>query len=492
MAHSRTDPRHTAAAWTGILSTYVVILLALGILTLLTAWLPMVLKEAPLSLPIACVVIGAAIFGLLPVPGPSPDPIEHRAVTERLTELVVIIALMGAGLKIDRRFGLRSWAITWRLLGPAMLLTIVLLAVTAQIILGLGVAAAVLLAACLAPTDPVLASDVQVGPPRSGEEDEVRFALTSEAGLNDGLAFPFVLLAVMLAGGERGGEGWWGWFTYAVLWKIAAGVAAGYLLGRALAWAVFHMPNRAKLSRTGAGFVALGITLLVYGATELVSGYGFLAVFVAALALRAAEPGHEYHERLHDFAEELERLLMMALLVLLGGAAAAGGLLRQADGWVVAFALVAIFVVRPLAAWVALWRAGCPPEERGTIAFFGIRGLGSFYYLAFALGHAEFDEAGTLWAAVTAVVLISVFLHGTTVTPVMAHLDRRRGGQQLDLPLEASAASWGQVNNAPTPPASGDSQHDVDAAQRALDRYQPAADLERGGSRPQDPPRLTP
>ncbi|WP_376099322.1 cation:proton antiporter [Roseomonas sp. CCTCC AB2023176] len=417
------------------MDTYILLLVALGVLILLTAWLPMVLKEAPLSLPIACVLLGAAIFGLLPIPGPPPDPIGNRAATERLTELVVLISLMGAGLKIDRPFGWRGWGITWRLLGPGMLLTIAMLAVLAHLILGLGAASAVLLAACLAPTDPVLASDVQVGPPRSGEEDEVRFALTSEAGLNDGLAFPFVLLAVMLAGGERGGDGWWGWFTYAVLWKVAAGIAAGYVLGRVLAWTTFRMPNRAKLSRTGAGFVALGITLLVYGATEKLGGYGFLAVFVAALTLRSAERGHAYHEKLHDFAEELERLLMMALLVLLGGAAAAGGLLHAADGWVVAFALAAVFVVRPLAGWVGLWGAGRPPEERATIAFFGIRGLGTFYYLAFALGHAEFEEAGTLWSAATTVVLVSVFLHGTTVTPAMAFLDRRRGGQQLDLPL---------------------------------------------------------
>ncbi len=421
------------------MNAYVLVLLGTGVLILLTAWLPMLLKEAPLSLPIACVAIGAAVFGLLPVPFPAPDPAEHRALAEHLTELVVTISLTGAGLKIDRPLAFRTWAITWRLLGPGMLLTIALLAALAHLVLGLEAAAAVLLGALLAPTDPVLASDVQVGPPRSGEEDEVRFALTSEAGLNDGLAFPFVLLAVMLAGGDRGGEGWWGWFAYAVLWKVAAGVGAGWLLGRGLAWLVFHMPNRAKISRTGAGFVALGITLLVYAAAELAGGYGFLAVFVAALALRASSRGHGYHEKLHDFAEELERLLMMALLVLLGGAVAVGGLLAAVDGGVVLYALLAIFVARPLCCWLALSGAGRPPEERGTIAFFGIRGLGSFYYLAFALGHAAFERAETLWAAVTLIVLLSILLHGTTVTPVMRHLDRRSKGEQLDLPLEGEA-----------------------------------------------------
>ena len=115
---------------------------------------------------------------------------------------------MGAGLKIDRRVGWRSWGLTWRLLAIAMPLTILLLSLLSHWLLGLGAAAAILLAASLAPTDPVLASDVQVGPPKSGEEDETRFALTSEAGLNDGLAFPFVMCALALAETGRSGEPW--------------------------------------------------------------------------------------------------------------------------------------------------------------------------------------------------------------------------------------------------------------------------------------------
>ena len=135
------------------------------------------------------------------------------------------------------------------------------------------------------------------------------------------------------------------------------------------------MPNRARLSRTGDGFVALGVTFLAYGVTELLHGYGFLAVFVAALALRAAERHHRYHDRLHDFAEQTERLLMMVLLVLFGGALA-GGLLDPLDWWGVLAALVFLFVVRPLAGWVALLGAPAPREERAAVAFFGIRGLG--------------------------------------------------------------------------------------------------------------------
>src|SRR3954447_21456536 len=207
---------------------YIVVLAGFGGLVLVTAWLPMVLKEAPLSLPIVCVAIGAALFAIPGVPGVAPHPQDHLPVVERLTELVVIISLMGAGLKIDRVLGWSSWIVTWRLLGLAMPLTILGLTLLAYALLGLGAATALLLAAALAPTDPVLASDIQVGRPGEGQEDEVRFSLTSEAGLNDGLAFPFVHLAVVLVALSRTGESWFAtWISIDVAWKIAAGLGIG-------------------------------------------------------------------------------------------------------------------------------------------------------------------------------------------------------------------------------------------------------------------------
>jgi NhaP-type Na+/H+ or K+/H+ antiporter len=407
------------------MSAYIVVLAVFGLIVLLTAWLPMVLKELPLSLPIFCVGLGALIFAFPDLPGVMPHPMEELALVERASEFVVIISLMGAGLKIDRPFGWGRWKLTWRLLGISMPLTILGLAVLGQSLLGLGLATAILLAASLAPTDPVLASDVQVGPPGSGEEDEVRFTLTSEAGLNDGLAFPFVLLAAALAH-EISATSVAEWFVYAVLWKIAAGIGVGYAVGRALGWVTFHLPNRAKLSRTGSGFVALGITALAYGGTEMVRGYGFLAVFVAALALRATEPGHEYHQKLHDFAEELERLMMMVLLVLLGGAMTGAGLFQALTWEAAAFAALALFVVRPLAGWIGLLGTDRPPDEKMAISFFGIRGLGSIYYLSYALQKESFDNPALLWSVTGFIILVSIVLHGVTVTPVMRSLDRRR------------------------------------------------------------------
>jgi NhaP-type Na+/H+ or K+/H+ antiporter len=420
------------------MDSYIYVLTGFGALVLLTAWLPLLLKELPQSLPIVCVGLGAVLFAFAGE-GVGPHPVEHLAITERLTELVILIALMGAGLKLDRPLTLASSGLTWRLLGLAMPLTIAALALLGYALLGLGAAAAMLLAASLAPTDPVLASDVQVGPPRQGLEDEVRFTLTSEAGLNDGLAFPFVNLAIALA---LMGSGWFGkWVLVDVFWKLAAGLVIGWLVGRLLGWLIFRLPNRAKLSRTGDGFVALGVTCLAYGITEMAHGYGFVAVFVAALGIRAAERHHSYHEKLHDFVEQLERLLMMVLLVIFGGAIVAGGLFRALSLEAVIYAVIAVFLIRPIAGWLSMVGAKQRTDEKAIIAFFGIRGLGSAYYLAYGLNHGKFENPDALWSVVGLIVLISVVLHGTTVTPVMRWLDQRSGRtgstdqKELDLRL---------------------------------------------------------
>jgi len=403
---------------------YILVLLGFGCLVLLTAWLPMVLSRAPLSLPIICVAIGAALGASSWLPWPVPHPEDHLALVERLTELVVIISLMGAGLKLDRRLAWRSWILTWRLLGIAMPLTILALALLGYGLLGFSAATALLLAASLAPTDPVLASDIQVGPPNSGEEGETRFALTSEAGLNDALAFPFVNAAIALAAASTQPD-WLGeWLAIDVVWKLGAGLGVGLLTGRLLGFLVFHLPNRAKLSRTGDGFVALGITCVAYAVAELAHGYGFLAVFIAALTLRATERDNDFHKKLHDFAEELERLLMMAILVAFGAMLIAGGLLWGVGWRELAFGLIAIVVVRPLSGWIALIGTGVATGERAVISVYGIRGIGSIYYLAYGLGHASFEGARSAWSTLSLIILLSILLHGATVSPVMRRLER--------------------------------------------------------------------
>ncbi len=396
-----------------------------GAITLLTAWLPMILKDAPLSLPIACIGIGVAIgySGLAPIL--AENPFERLSVTERLTEFVVIVALMGAGLKLDRPVGWRRWMLAWRLIGISMPLSIAGIALVGWQVLGLDLPSALLLGAVLAPTDPVLASDVQVGPPGEGEEDDVRFALTAEAGLNDGLAFPFVYLAIAVAAmqGGGGGEMLLEWVALDVVWRLAAGLAVGWAAGAALGYLVFRLPNHARISRTGDGFVALGLTLLAYGLAELVEGYGFLAVFVAAVTLRDSEREHEYHEELHRFTEQIERLLMMGLLVCFGAAIAEGSIFGALTPAVWLAAGLILAVVRPLSGWIGLAGSGASARETAVISVFGIRGLGSFYYLAYALGAASFVDAPVLWVTVSLVVLASVLVHGTSVTPIMRRHD---------------------------------------------------------------------
>ncbi len=409
-----------------IVRFYVPILLALGGLILLVAWLPLILKKLPLSLPILCVGIGMAVFSWTVFADYAPHPAKTPLLVEKAAELIVIVSLMGAGLKIDRALGWKRWNLTWRLLGIAMPLTIVALMLMGQALLGLGLATALLLAAALAPTDPVLASDIQIEDPESAQDDETRFALTSEAGLNDALAFPFVHLAIAISAAGTAAHVFTDWAWDAVLVRLGVGLVAGIVLGKAMGWIVYHVPTGTRLSRTGDGFVALGATLSIYALTELLHGYGFLAVFVAGLMLRRSAEGHDYNTRMHDFADEVERLLMMALLVFFGGMLVAGQLLASLGWREIAYAALALFVVRPVIGWISLIGTPCPPFERGVVAFFGIRGLGSVYYLAYGVNHGGFERETTLWSTLGLIILVSIVLHGVTVTPIMKRLDRTR------------------------------------------------------------------
>ncbi|WFU12427.1 cation:proton antiporter (plasmid) [Rhizobium sp. CB3090] len=412
------------------MNSYSVTLFIFGLVVLLTAWLPMVLKRMPLSFPICCVAIGMLLAWSPFTPLPSMNPLENRELAEHLSEIVVIVALMGAGLKIDRPLGWARWAITWRLLGIAMPLSIFAIAVLGWSLLGLGAASALLLGAALAPTDPVLAADVQVGPPQTGEEDDIRFALTSEAGLNDGLSFPFVMAAIAIASQPAFGSdaGWiWHWLAVDILWKLASGIVMGWIIGQFLGYLTFKVPEAGRIAKTGDGLAALGFTCLAYSATELVHGYGFVAVFVTALTLRSVERHSSFHGELHDFGEQLERLLMMLLLVCFGSVIAEGAILSHIDWRIAAVAVMTLAIVRPISGWISLIGAVQPRAEKAIVSIFGIRGLGSIYYLAYASGKASFEHIEIVWNTVFLIVLISVAAHGIAVTPVMRWIDRERG-----------------------------------------------------------------
>ena len=403
---------------------YILFLLGLGAVVLLVSWAPKGLRRAPLSLAMICVGLGFGIFSL-DVLSFNPDPRTYDTLAERLTELVVIISLMGAGLKLDRPLSLKGWGPTWRLLAIAMPLTIAATAWLGVTGLGFSLAMAMLLGAAMAPTDPVLASDVQTGPPKTGEENEVRFNLTAEAGLNDALAFPFVNLAILvsLSGAAAfAGQGLGEWAAVDVVWKLVAGGAMGWAVGKAMGWLIFRAHEQG-ISRHADGLVAIGATFIAYAATELVHGYGFLAVFVCALTIRASEREDDFHEEMHDFAEQIERLLMMLLLVLFGGALANG--LLDALTWTDALVGLAIlFVVRPVVGYLSLVGSPLKQRDRILLAYLGIRGLGSVYYLAYGINHGEFGDSERLWAITGFIVLVSIVVHGVTATPLMALIER--------------------------------------------------------------------
>ncbi|HWG95309.1 MAG TPA: cation:proton antiporter [Mycobacteriales bacterium] len=402
-----------------------------GVGALLASLLPRVLEGRPFSLPIVFVALGL-LLGALPLPFDA-SPEGRATFVEHATEVVVIISIMGAGLGLDRRIGWRRWRTTWRLLAVAMPLTIVAVALLGYWALGAVPAVAALLGAVLAPTDPVLAGEVQVGEPASEPvesdlpEDEVRFGLTSEAGLNDALAFPFVYFAITMSLQGTAVQDWvLEWFAVDVVYRLAVGLLGGLAVGWLLGRLFFSSRRRElRLSEHREGFVALAATFLAYGATELVQGYGFVAVFVAAVTIRSSERFHDYHRELHHFVEQVERLLTVLVLLALGMAAAEG--LFDAVGWREAvFAAGVLLVVRPVTGYVALLGSGGLRRERAAIAFFGVRGIGSLYYLAYALTHGDFDEQGALYGVVGLVVLGSVLLHGLTAGPVMSRLDRQR------------------------------------------------------------------
>jgi NhaP-type Na+/H+ or K+/H+ antiporter len=414
-----------------------VYLVAGGIL-LLAVVLPDLLHRWAISAPMVLVGVGM-LLGLTPLPDGLPlDPQGNRAAIEHVTELVVIVALMGVGLALDRPLRLRDpsswrrWGVTWRLLAIGMPLSIAAVALLGWFA-GLAPAAALLLGAALAPTDPVLASDVQVAGPQTGdhevdEDDEVRFSLTSEAGFNDGLAFPFVYAAILLA--TEGSVWHWGleWVGWYLVGKVVIGLLAGLLVGRLLAAVAFRSRSRAlRVAERGEPLLALAALVTSYGVAEVAGGYGFLGVFVCAMTFRSAERAHDYHAAMHEVVERLERLLTLFVLLVLG-IALTRGLLGALEWWGVGVGLGLILVVRPLAGWLSLTlrRPGTDPclerGERWAVAFFGVRGVGSIYYLAYAGKQDPLLAADALWSTVAVTIVASVLVHGVLAGPVMARL----------------------------------------------------------------------
>ncbi len=392
-------------------TSYHILLAITGGALLLSWWLPMKLFRHPPAGSAILMLVGLVAALIFPGATAFLDPSDNPKIWEITAEIVVIVVLFATGLRIDDLRNLQHWRPTIGLLAITMPLTIAAVAFLGWWLAGLTVAGALVLGAVLAPTDPVLAGDVQVGPPLEGKEHPVRFTLTTEAGLNDGLAFPFVYLALHVAVQPEGG--WFTeWLLLDMIYRIVMGAALGAGIGWIVAQLLFSGVRHTRLADAGPGSLALGAVLLAYGLVELAEGYGFIAAFVAGIVCRRGELEHRIHQRLHVFSDSIEQAATSILLVLLGSLMP---LLWNELDWrhsLIGFGL--LLVIRPLAGRIGLVRSGMRDGERWLTAFYGVRGIGSVYYLAYAASHIEFVNERALWALVVFVVFASTVIHGLT------------------------------------------------------------------------------
>ena len=410
------------------------------------------LRRLPLS---TAMLYLAAGFGIGPagLALMAPDPLVHSVILERASEVAVLISLFAVGLKLGLPFSDKGWRLPARLAIVSMTITVAMIAAIGMVGLGLSLGASILLGAILAPTDPVLASDVQVV--EASDRDRLRFSLTGEGALNDGAAFPFVMLGLGLLGLHDLGTGGWRWFAVDVLWATVGGLLIGGALGALVGRLVVYLRSRHKASVGLDEFLALGLIALTYGLAVLSHTYGFLAVLAAGIALQRVmeRPGNVgspavratglrsrqanealatdsqtasayLMQQVQGFNEQLERIAEVAIVLAVGGMLAYVYLHASA----VWFVLVLLLVVRPVSVWVGLLGAPVSRDQRVLISWFGIRGIGSIYYLMFAINQGlPRVLAEELIALTLTVVAASIVVHGISVTPLMSAYARRKG-----------------------------------------------------------------
>ena len=410
-----------------------------------------ILKRSPVTSAMIYLAVGVLV-------GPTAlnlfhfNPLKESALLEVLTEVAVLISLFSAGVKMPVPFSFSRWRAPILLATVSMTLTVAMVAAFAYYVLGLPLGAGVLLGAILAPTDPVLATDVQIRHP--GDRDQLRFTLTSEAGMNDGSAFPFVMLGMGLLGLHELGEFGLNWVVVDVLWATVGGIAIGVIAGVALArlgWKLRREPLKHELMDD---FLGLGLIGVVYGLTVLLHAWGFLAVFFAAVALRQTEmklaktaqasierctsqendirdadacpdpePSPLVSEGSLVFKEHLERLSEVVLILLIGGT-----LFLDSWSWnAVGLALFLFMVARPASVLVSLVGSRTPWRIQSLTSWFGVRGIGSLYYLMYAIQHGLPETlALELMQLTLIVVALSILIHGTSVKPLMERFWRRK------------------------------------------------------------------
>jgi NhaP-type Na+/H+ or K+/H+ antiporter len=410
---------------------YIIDLLVIGLLLLVVTLSSGWISRLPLSFALIYLAVGILLgpygFGFIQL---RRAGIFNADLLERLTEFVVIISVFSCGLKILRPLRLGDWDITVRLIGFLMPISIFGLATVGKLFLNMGWGEAILLGAILAPTDPVLASEVQLTD--VNDQDELRFGLTSEGGLNDALAFPFIYFGIY-ALKDNNWDNWFKqWVAVDLIWAIAAAIAMGILVAKFIVWIDKEVQKIRRSDELMEYFLALGSILLTYSLTEIVNGYGFLAVFVAGLVVQRSHRNPEKPIAQLEFIERLEKLLEVGTILLLGSILLLKPMLTYATQSFLVIVLL-LFVIRPLGAWISTIgkssqnppRRTLHPGTRWLFGWFGIRGIGSLYYLAYAYNHGlKGDLAEEIaWITYTTVV-VSVIVHGISATPLMNWYER--------------------------------------------------------------------
>ena len=412
------------------MDVYILYLLVIGSLllfiTLGSSWITRLPLSYALIYLIVGIVLGPYGFKLVQI-RPQAE------FLERLTEFVVLISLFSCGLKMNRRLNVWTWDSTIRLIGFLMPICILALAVVGRSVLGLKWGEAILLGAILAPTDPVLASEVQISD--TEDTDELRFGLTSEGGLNDALAFPFVYFGIH-ALKDNNWDNWFKqWVAVDLLWAIAAGIGMGIVVAKAIVWIDRKLERYRRTDDLMEDFTALATILLTYSLTELVNGYGFLAVFIAGIVVQRGQPNEEKKHSQLEFIERIEKLMEVGTILVLGSLLRVEPMFKFANqALIVAFLL--FFVIRPIGAWLSTLGNRYHPIRRLLFGWFGIRGVGSLYYLSYAFGEGLKGDVGEQIAWITYItIVISVIIHGISSTPLMnwyeKHLRRRSVQQNL-------------------------------------------------------------
>ncbi|WP_363318817.1 sodium:proton antiporter [Microcoleus sp. CAWBG51] len=399
---------------------YILNLLVIGILlltvTLGSGWI----SRLPVSYALIYLIVG---IGLGPYGVKLVELRPEAQFLERLTEFVVIVSLFSCGLKMNRPLQLWAWNSTARLLGFLMPISIFAVAAIAHWFVKLDWGPAILLGAILAPTDPVLASEVQLAD--IDDRDELRFGLTSEGGLNDALAFPFVYFGIYaLKDGNL--PNWFSqWVAVDLLWATAAGIVMGILVAKAVTWIDRRLQRYRPADELMEDFIALSTILLTYSLTEVVNGYGFLAVFVAGIVVQRSYRDPEKPLSQLHFTERIEKLMEVGTILILGSMLRLEALVAHGS-YALLIAGLLIFLIRPVGAWISTIGSRLHPASRWLCGWFGIRGVGSIYYLTYAFGHGLKGEIGEKIAWITfTTIVISVIVHGISATPLMNWYERR-------------------------------------------------------------------